>query len=152
MDLRVDGFCSALGMSLPVVQAPIGSASTPQLAAAVSQAGGLGMLALSWASLDETRHRIQATQRLTSRPFGVNLALEWAQFERLAVCLEEGVQIVSTFWVTQPSTGTSSTKPARYTCTPSEMRTKRAAPSTLASTWSSRRGGRPADTCGVKLR
>ena len=98
MDLGVDGFCGALGMSLPVVQAPIGSASTPRLAAAVSQAGGLGMLALTWASLHETRHRIQATQRLTSRPFGVNLALQWPQVERLAVCLEEGVQVVSTFW------------------------------------------------------
>ena len=47
---------------------------------AVSRAGGLGMLALTWASLDETRHRIQATQQLTSRPFGVNLA--GCQFER----------------------------------------------------------------------
>lgn len=98
MDVGADGFCGALGMSLPVVQAPIGSASTPQLAAAVSQAGGLGMLALTWASLDETRHRILATQQLTSRPFGVNLALQRPQVDRLAVCLEEGVQVVSTFW------------------------------------------------------
>lgn len=98
MEIGADGFCGALGMSLPVVQAPIGSASTPQLAAAVSRAGGLGMLALTWASLDETRNRIQATQQLTSRPFGVNLVLQWPQFERLAVCLEEGVQVVSTFW------------------------------------------------------
>src|SRR4051812_24613457 len=98
MDVGADGFCRGLGMSLPVVQAPIGSASTPQLASAVSQAGGLGMLALTWASLDETRNRIQATQQLTSRPFGVNLALQWRQFERLAICIEEGVQVVSTFW------------------------------------------------------
>lgn len=105
MDVFTDGFCAGLRMTLPVVQAPIGSASTPQLAAAVSQAGGLGMLALSWTSIDETRRRIRSARQLTSRPFGVNLALESPQFERLAVCLEEKVQVVSTFWG----------DPARYT-------------------------------------
>lgn len=98
MRVRVDGFCAGLGMTLPVVQAPIGSASTPALAAAVSEAGGLGMLALSWANIAAVRHRIRATQQLTPRPFGVNLALAWPQGERLAACLEEGVRVVSTFW------------------------------------------------------
>lgn len=96
--LRAGGFCAGLGMTLPVVQAPIGSACTPWLAAAVSDAGGLGMLALSWMSIDDARHRIRATQQLTSRPFGVNLALQWPQVERLTACLEEGAQVVSTFW------------------------------------------------------
>jgi NAD(P)H-dependent flavin oxidoreductase YrpB (nitropropane dioxygenase family) len=40
-------FCRRLGMTAPVVQAPVGSASTPELVAAVSNAGGLGVLALS---------------------------------------------------------------------------------------------------------
>ena len=81
-------------MTLPVVQAPIGSACTPALAAAVSDTGGLGMLALSWMGIDDARHRIRTTQQLTSRPFGVNLALQWPQVERLTACLEEGVQVV----------------------------------------------------------
>lgn len=46
--LRMTPFCRGLGLTAPVVQAPVGSASTPELAAAVSNAGGLGMLALSW--------------------------------------------------------------------------------------------------------
>jgi Nitronate monooxygenase len=46
--LQMTPFCRRLGLTAPVVQAPIGSASTPELAAAVSNAGGLGMLALSW--------------------------------------------------------------------------------------------------------
>ena len=92
------GFCSRLGMSLPVVQAPVGSATTPELAAAVSGAGGLGVLAVTWTRVERLRERIAATAALTDRPFGVNLVLQWPQDERLAVCLDEGVAVVSTFW------------------------------------------------------
>jgi len=87
-----------LGIGLPIIQAPIGSASCPQLAAAVSNAGGLGMLALTWQDLKAARHAIRETRTLTDRPFGVNLVLQWDQAERLAACLEEGVPIVSFSW------------------------------------------------------
>ena len=40
--------CELLGMEQPIVQAPIGPAAVPRLAAAVSDAGALGMVALSW--------------------------------------------------------------------------------------------------------
>ena len=40
--------CALLGIDVPIVQAPIGSATCPELAAAVSGAGGLGTLALTW--------------------------------------------------------------------------------------------------------
>jgi NAD(P)H-dependent flavin oxidoreductase YrpB (nitropropane dioxygenase family) len=91
-------FCRALGLTAPVVQAPIGSAATPELAAAVSDAGGLGMLALSWTRPGAIRERIRATRALTSRPFGVNVVLEWDQRERIRACAEESVAVVSTFW------------------------------------------------------
>lgn len=91
-------FCAAAGVRLPIVQAPVGSATTPELAAAVSQAGGLGMLALSWRTAAEIRERMRATAALTRRPFGVNLVLAWPQMERLRVCLDEGARIVSLFW------------------------------------------------------
>ena len=42
--------CDLLDVQVPIVQAPIGSASAPELAAAVANAGGLGMLALTWSS------------------------------------------------------------------------------------------------------
>ena len=87
-----------LGISLPIVQAPIGSASCPQLAAAVSNAGGLGMLALSWHGVEAARQSIRKTRMLTDRPFGVNLVLQWDQAERLEACLEEGVPVVSFSW------------------------------------------------------
>ncbi len=92
------GPLAALGLTAPVVQAPIGSASTPELAAAVSGAGGLGTLALSWLRPAQVRDRLRATRELTPRPFGANLVLAWPQFERLAACLQERVAVVSTFW------------------------------------------------------
>ena len=87
-----------LGIDVPIVQAPIGSGSGPQLAAAVSNAGGLGMLSVTWRSTDEVRAVVRETQRLTGRPFGVNLVLHWNPVERLEVCLAEGVKVVSFFW------------------------------------------------------
>jgi NAD(P)H-dependent flavin oxidoreductase YrpB (nitropropane dioxygenase family) len=90
--------CESLGIDLPIIQAPMGGASCPALAAAVSNAGGLGMLALSWGPAEGVRAAVRATRALTERPFGVNLVLEWPQDERLAVCLDEGVRIVSLFW------------------------------------------------------
>ena len=90
--------CERLGIEFPIIQAPIGSASTPQLAAAVSNAGALGMLSVTWRSLEELRRILRETRKLTARPFGVNLVLEWPQEERLRVCLDEGVRIVSFFW------------------------------------------------------
>jgi NAD(P)H-dependent flavin oxidoreductase YrpB (nitropropane dioxygenase family) len=56
------------------------------------------MLALSWTAPDAVGARIRATRALTSRPFGVNLVLEWDQRERLRACLDESVAVVSTFW------------------------------------------------------
>jgi NAD(P)H-dependent flavin oxidoreductase YrpB (nitropropane dioxygenase family) len=90
--------CQRLGIDVPIVQAPVGSATTPNLAAAVSNAGGLGTLALSWRSPDECRAAIRATRRLTKRPFAANLVLAWPQFDRLRLCLEEGVRLISFFW------------------------------------------------------
>lgn len=59
---------------LPVVLAPLaGGPSTPELCAAVSDAGGLGFLAAGYLSASELATRIERTQALTSRPFGVNL-------------------------------------------------------------------------------
>jgi NAD(P)H-dependent flavin oxidoreductase YrpB (nitropropane dioxygenase family) len=59
---------------------------------------GLGMLVPWRADLDTVRRHIQETRGLTRRPFGVNLNLEFPQDERLAVCLEEGVPVISFFW------------------------------------------------------
>jgi len=62
-----------LEIEYPIVQAPIGSATTPELAAAVSNAGGLGHLAVTWRDLEETRRAIRETHALTDQPFAVTL-------------------------------------------------------------------------------
>ncbi|MEU8799146.1 nitronate monooxygenase [Spirillospora sp. NPDC048819] len=59
---------------IPIVQAPMaGGPSTPELAAAVSDAGGLGFLAAGYKTVEAMRADITATRRLTSRPFGMNV-------------------------------------------------------------------------------
>ena len=90
--------CEKLGIEVPIIQAPMGGAAGPSLAAAVSNAGGLGMLVPWRAEIDEVRRQIRETRALTLRPFGVNLNLEFPQEERLAACLDEGVPIISFFW------------------------------------------------------
>ncbi|WP_017537372.1 nitronate monooxygenase [Nocardiopsis halophila] len=60
--------------AVPVVGAPMaGGASTPELVAAVNEAGGMGFLAGGYASPDALASRIARTRELTGRPFGVNL-------------------------------------------------------------------------------
>jgi nitronate monooxygenase len=90
----------ALGTEYPLVQAPIGSASNPELAAAVSNAGALGTLAVTWRSLDATRRAIERIQELTDQPFAINLVVDDATTrhppdDHLAVCLDAGVPIIS---------------------------------------------------------
>ena len=88
-----------IGLTAPIVQAPIGGLTNPRLAAAVSNAGGLGMLAIGFRTVEDIRENVRATKALTSRPFGVNLIIDEPQDERLAAALEEGgVKLVSFFW------------------------------------------------------
>src|SRR2546423_5264770 len=76
----------------------MGGAVTPALAAAVSNAGGLGMLPLTWSPPDEIAAVVAETRQRTERPFGINLGLAWDQRERLASALASGVRVVSFFW------------------------------------------------------
>ena len=90
--------CERLGIELPIIQAPMGGAVGPQLAAAVSNAGGLGMLVLWRADAETMRRQISEVRALTSRPFGVNLVLDFPQEDRLSICVEERVPVISFFW------------------------------------------------------
>ena len=90
--------CDLLGIELPIIQAPIGSATCPELVAAVSNAGGLGMLSVTWRSPSEIRTLLRETQSLTHKPFGINLVLDEDRHDKLSICLDEGVKIVSLFW------------------------------------------------------
>lgn len=62
-----------LGVAIPIVQAPMAGVSTPGLAAAVSNAGGLGSLGVGATNAAGARAMIEETRRRTSLPFNVNL-------------------------------------------------------------------------------
>jgi len=91
-------FCERVGIEVPVVLAPMGGAVGPALAAAVSNAGGLGILPLWNADVDTLRAKVRLTRELTTKPLAVNLNMEFPQEERLEACLEEDVRIISFFW------------------------------------------------------
>jgi len=90
--------CTKLGIEVPIIQAPMGGAVGPRLAAAVSNAGGLGTLPVWVVDVETLRQQVRETRRLTAKPFAVNLNLEYPQEKRLAACLEEGVPVISFFW------------------------------------------------------
>ncbi|KAF9049623.1 inosine monophosphate dehydrogenase [Hymenopellis radicata] len=91
-----------LGIRVPIVQGGMQWVGLPQLAAAVSEAGGLGILtALTQPNPAALREAIRATRKLTSKPFGVNITLlpsinppDYEGYARVAV--EEGVRIFET--------------------------------------------------------
>lgn len=67
--------CDLLGISVPLVQSGMGTLAGAQLAAAVSEAGGLGIVGSAWATPDALRETIRDVRRRTDRPFGVNVLL-----------------------------------------------------------------------------
>ncbi len=67
--------CDLLGIDYPILQSGMGSVAGPELAAAVSNAGGLGILAGFLLTADQLREAIRTLRRETDKPFGVNLLL-----------------------------------------------------------------------------
>lgn len=72
--LLYNSFCAQLDIKWPLIQAPMGGGpTTPALVAAVSNAGGLGSLGVAYLSPQSIEQTIKETQKLTQRPFSVNL-------------------------------------------------------------------------------
>jgi nitronate monooxygenase len=89
----MNDFCRKYDLSIPVVLAPMGGGpSTPELVAAVSNAGGLGSLAAAYSNGERIQQDIAAIRKLTTRPFAVNLFSPQAQLP-----LKDGVGAVSDF-------------------------------------------------------
>ena len=61
-------FTRLVGIGIPIVQAPIGSMARPPLAAAVSNAGALGMISLSWSETDEVQSIIAEMRERSDHP------------------------------------------------------------------------------------
>ncbi len=89
---------SQLGIDKPIFQAPIGSVASPEMAAAVSEAGGVGHLACTWRSPEQLDRLFGKMRKLTRRPYGANFVLDFPIEDQLAVALDHGIHIISFFW------------------------------------------------------
>jgi enoyl-[acyl-carrier protein] reductase II len=95
-----------LGVDYPIVQAPMGWIARAQLASAVSNAGGLGIIETSSGELDAVRDEIRKMRDLTDRPFGVNIAQLFVRDPKIVdFVVAQGVRFVTT----------SAGDPAKYT-------------------------------------
>ena len=95
-----------LGVEFPIIQAPMGWIARSQLASAVSEAGGLGIIETSSGELDAVRQEILRMRELTSKPFGVNIAQAFVRDPKIVdFVVDQGVRFVTT----------SAGDPTRYT-------------------------------------
>ena len=102
--MRRTRLCELLDIELPVLGAPMGpEIASLELAAAVSNAGGLGMISFGGYPPARLKERIKRLRSLTSRPFGVNVLLQGPNLPLpeaafVDVCIEERVPVLSFFW------------------------------------------------------
>ncbi|MBP2653798.1 MAG: Nitronate monooxygenase [Firmicutes bacterium] len=89
--------CELLNIKYPILQGGMAWVATAELAAAVSNAGGLGLIGAGHMPPDALRAEIQKAKTLTSRPFGVNIML-MSPFVRdvMGVVIEERVSVITT--------------------------------------------------------
>lgn len=86
-----------LGIEYPVIQGGMAWVADHHLAAAVSNAGGLGLIAAGGAPAEWVREQIRDAKKLTDKPFGVNIMLMNPEADKIAkVILEEGIKVVTT--------------------------------------------------------
>ena len=86
-----------LGVQYPIVQAPMGWIARAQLASAVSNAGGLGIIETSSGELDAVREEVKKMRQLTDKPFGVNIAQAFVRDpDIVSFVVDQGVKFVTT--------------------------------------------------------
>jgi enoyl-[acyl-carrier protein] reductase II len=86
-----------LGVKYPIVQAPMGWIARAQLASAVSNAGGLGIIETSSGHLDEVREEVKKMRTLTDKPWGINVAQAFVRDPDIVQFVaDQGVKFVTT--------------------------------------------------------
>ena len=86
-----------LGIEYPIIQGGMAWVAEYHLAAAVSEAGGLGLIGAANAPADWVRDQVRQVKKLTDKPFGVNIMLMSPYADEVAkVIVEEGVPVVTT--------------------------------------------------------
>lgn len=88
---------SLLGITYPIIQGGMAWVAEYHLAAAVSEAGGLGLIGAASAPTEWVRDQIREAKKLTSKPFGVNIMLMSPYADEVAkIIVEENVKVVTT--------------------------------------------------------
>jgi enoyl-[acyl-carrier protein] reductase II len=88
---------SLLGIEYPIIQGGMAWVAEYHLAAAVSEAGGLGLFGAASAPAEWVREQVREAKKLTDKPFGVNIMLMSPYADDVAkVIVEEGVKVVTT--------------------------------------------------------
>lgn len=95
--------CDVLKIETPILSAPMGGAVGPDLVAAVSNAGGYGVIPLWGMPLAQMSAAIDQLRTLTDRNFAVNLNQAFPVADQLALCVRQGVHAVSLFWGVDPA-------------------------------------------------
>lgn len=91
--------CDQLGIQHPILSAGLGGGMAgAELAAAVSEAGGLGVLGMLGVPAPFVREHISAVRARTPKPFGVNLVVPLMQDGQIDVCFDERVPVLVFFW------------------------------------------------------
>ncbi len=91
------GLSRALGIEYPIIQGGMAWVAEYHLAAAVSEAGGLGLIGAANAPADWVREQIREAKKMTDKPFGVNIMLMSPHADEVArAVMEEGVKVVTT--------------------------------------------------------
>jgi enoyl-[acyl-carrier protein] reductase II len=86
-----------LGVQYPIVQAPMGWIARAQLASAVSNAGGLGIIETSSGEFDNIKAEVAKMRELTDKPFGMNVALAFVKGANVIdFVIEQGIKFVTT--------------------------------------------------------
>lgn len=89
--------CEMLGIRYPIFQGGMAWVADASLAAAVSQAGGLGLISSINAGTEAVRNEIRKCKEMTDKPFGVNIMLQAPNADEIAgMVVEEGVRILTT--------------------------------------------------------
>ena len=85
------------GTQYPIIQAPMGWIARAQLASAVSNAGGLGIIETSSGELDNIKREVQLMREMTDKPFGMNVALSYVKGTNIIdFVIEQGIKFVTT--------------------------------------------------------
>src|SRR5689334_6733810 len=86
-----------LGIRYPIFQAPTASIAGPELCAAVSEAGGMGAMGITWTEPEEAARNVRMVRSRTDQPFQVNFALHFPP-DSLPAALEAGAPVVTFSW------------------------------------------------------